>query len=111
MTAAASSPGASKGDKWPTPGRMMNSTHWRYGSELQRRFPKVRVNADRIFVKGGHVWTSAGITSGIDLTLALIEDDFGIEVSKAVARDIVVYHRASLGPGQRRAEIRTITPA
>jgi transcriptional regulator GlxA family with amidase domain len=57
----------------------------------------VRVNADRIYAKDGNVWTSAGITAGIDLTLALIEDDFGIDVSKAVARDMVVYHRRSGG--------------
>jgi transcriptional regulator GlxA family with amidase domain len=76
------------------------TTHWRYAAELQRRFPKVRVDADRIYVKDGNVWTSAGITSGIDLTLALIEDDFGAEVSKAVAREMVVYHRRSGGQSQ-----------
>jgi transcriptional regulator GlxA family with amidase domain len=76
------------------------TTHWRYAAELQRRFPKVRVSADRIFVKDGNVWTSAGITSGIDLTLALIEEDVGIDVSKAVAREMVVYHRRSGGQSQ-----------
>jgi transcriptional regulator GlxA family with amidase domain len=76
------------------------TTHWRYAAGLQRRFPRVRVDADKIFVRDGNVWTSAGITSGIDLTLALIEDDFGIEVSKAVARDMVVYHRRSGGQSQ-----------
>ena len=76
------------------------TTHWRYATDLQRRFPKVRVSADRIFVKDGNVWTAAGITSGIDLTLALIEDDFGIEVSKMVAREMVVYHRRSGGQSQ-----------
>jgi transcriptional regulator GlxA family with amidase domain len=76
------------------------TTHWRYAAELQRRFPKVRVSADKIFVKDGSVWTSAGITAGIDLTLALIEDDFGADVSKAVAREMVVYHRRSGGQSQ-----------
>ncbi|MBR0716888.1 GlxA family transcriptional regulator [Bradyrhizobium liaoningense] len=76
------------------------TTHWRYAALLQRRFPQVRVDADKIFVRDGRVWTSAGITSGIDLTLALIEDDFGIEMSKAVARDMVVYHRRSGGQSQ-----------
>jgi len=76
------------------------TTHWRYAAELQRRFPKVRVSADRIFVRDGNVWTSAGITSGIDLTLALIEDDFGVDISKAVAREMVVYHRRSGGQSQ-----------
>jgi transcriptional regulator GlxA family with amidase domain len=87
------------------------TTHWRYGAELQKRFPKVRVSADRIFVKDGHVWTSAGITSGIDLTLALIEDDFGIEVSKAVAREMVVYHRRSGGQSQFSAMLELEPPS
>jgi transcriptional regulator GlxA family with amidase domain len=60
----------------------------------------VRVNADRIFVKDGSIWTSAGITAGIDLTLALIEDDFGADVSKAVAKEMLVYHRRSGGQSQ-----------
>jgi transcriptional regulator GlxA family with amidase domain len=76
------------------------TTHWRYATELQRRFPKVRVNADRIFTKDDKIWTSAGITSGIDMTLALIEDDFGLDLSKAVAREMVVYHRRSGGQSQ-----------
>jgi transcriptional regulator GlxA family with amidase domain len=76
------------------------TTHWRYATELQRRFPKVRVSADKLFVKDGSVWTSAGITSGIDLTLALIEDDFGTDVAKAVAREMLVYHRRSGGQSQ-----------
>jgi transcriptional regulator GlxA family with amidase domain len=76
------------------------TTHWRYAAELQRRFPKVHVHADRIYAKDGHVWTSAGITAGIDMALALIEDDFGIDVSKAVARDMVVYYRRSGGQSQ-----------
>jgi len=87
------------------------TTHWRYAAELQRRFPKVRVDADRIFVKDGHVWTSAGITSGIDLTLALIEDDFGIDVSKAVARDMVVYYRRSGGQSQFSAMLELEPPS
>jgi transcriptional regulator GlxA family with amidase domain len=69
------------------------TTHWRYAAALQRRFPKLRVDADRIFINDGNVWTAAGITSGIDLALALIEEDFGAELSKAVAKDLVVYHR------------------
>ncbi|QOZ27787.1 GlxA family transcriptional regulator [Bradyrhizobium sp. CCBAU 51753] len=76
------------------------TTHWRYAAAMQRRFPNVRIDADKIFVRDGNVWTSAGITSGIDLALALIEDDFGIEMSKAVAKDMVVYHRRSGGQSQ-----------
>jgi len=69
------------------------TTHWRYAAALQRRFPKVKVDADRIYVKDGDIWTAAGISAGIDLALAMIEEDCGVETSKAVARDLVVYHR------------------
>lgn len=76
------------------------TTHWRYAALLQRRFPEVRVDADRIFVQDGDTWTSAGITAGIDLALAMIEEDCGAEVSKAIARDLVVYHRRAGGQSQ-----------
>lgn len=87
------------------------TTHWRYATELQRRFPKVRVSADKLFVQDGNVWTSAGITSGIDLTLALIEDDFGADVAKAVAREMLVYHRRSGGQSQFSALLELEPPS
>ncbi|HWU72838.1 MAG TPA: DJ-1/PfpI family protein [Sphingomonas sp.] len=76
------------------------TTHWRYAPEFQRNFPAIKVDADRIFVREDDVWTSAGITAGIDLALAMIEEDCGVEVSKAIARDLVVYHRRSGGQSQ-----------
>lgn len=76
------------------------TTHWRYAAELQRRYPAIKVDADRIFVREDDTWTSAGITAGIDLALAMIEEDCGTEVSKAIARDLVVYHRRSGGQSQ-----------
>jgi transcriptional regulator GlxA family with amidase domain len=76
------------------------TTHWRYSALLQRRFPMVRVEADRIFVQDGDIWTSAGITAGIDLALAMIEDDCGPDVSKAIARDLVMHHRRAGGQSQ-----------
>jgi len=76
------------------------TTHWRYAALLQRRFPEVRVDADRIFVQDGDTWTCAGITAGIDLALAMIEEDCGAEVSKAIARDLVVHHRRAGGQSQ-----------
>ena len=76
------------------------TTHWRYAAELQRRYPAIKIDADRIFVREDDIWTSAGITAGIDLALAMIEEDCGIEVSKAIARDLVVYHRRSGGQSQ-----------
>lgn len=76
------------------------TTHWRYARELQQRFPRLRVAADRIFVNDGAVWTSAGMTAGLDLALALIESDFGPALAKAVARKLVVYHRRGGGQSQ-----------
>ncbi len=60
---------------------------------LRREHPAVRVQADQIYVQDGHVWTSAGISAGIDLSLALIEADHGRDLSKAVARELVVPYR------------------
>ena len=87
------------------------TTHWRYAQLLQRRFPEVRVDADRLFVQDGDTWTSAGITAGIDLALALIEDDYGPDASKAVARDLVVHHRRSGGQSQFSTMLELEPPA
>jgi transcriptional regulator GlxA family with amidase domain len=67
---------------------------------LQARFPKVKVEEDRIFVVDGPVWTSAGMTTGIDLALAMVEQDLGADVARAVARQLVVYHRRAGGQSQ-----------
>ncbi len=76
------------------------TTHWRYGRELQRRHPKVKVEEDRIFIQDGKVWTSAGMTSCIDLSLALVEADADVEVSRNIAKNMVVYHRRAGGQSQ-----------
>jgi transcriptional regulator GlxA family with amidase domain len=76
------------------------TTHWSYASKLQMLYPEVRVEPDRIFIADGHVWTSAGMSAGIDLALALVENDFGQEVAKAVARNLVVYLRRPGGQSQ-----------
>jgi transcriptional regulator GlxA family with amidase domain len=76
------------------------TTHWRRSPSFQARFPKVRFEPDRIFVKDGPFWTSAGITAGIDLALALIEEDLGADIARAVARELVVYHRRPGGQSQ-----------
>ena len=76
------------------------TTHWRRAQTFQARFPAVKVEADRIYVKDGPVWTSAGITAGIDLALALIEEDHGGETAAQVARELVVYHRRQGGQSQ-----------
>jgi len=76
------------------------TTHWRYASELQRNYPAVQVERDAIFIQDGHIWTSAGVTSGIDMALALIEEDLGTAVSRTVAQEMVVYHRRPGGQSQ-----------
>lgn len=76
------------------------TTHWAHARRLQERFPKVRVDEDRIFIQDGNVWTSAGMSAAIDLTLALIEQDHGAEVARRAARRLVVYHRRPGGQSQ-----------
>jgi len=71
------------------------TTHWMFLDELRSRFPAVRVVDEGIFVKDGRVWTSAGITAGIDLALALVEEDHGHRVAMAVARRLVLFLRRS----------------
>jgi transcriptional regulator GlxA family with amidase domain len=58
------------------------------------------VEEDRIFVADGCVWTSAGMTAGIDLALALVESDLGVEIARTVARELVVFHRRARGQSQ-----------
>src|SRR5690606_1044743 len=69
------------------------TTHWRWAPVMQEKFPSVRVDGDRIFVNDGGIWTSAGMSAGIDLALALIEEDLGRELAQTVARMMVVYYR------------------
>lgn len=76
------------------------TTHWGYAREFQHRYPRVKVEQDRIFMTDGQVWTSAGMTAGIDLCLALVESDLGVEIARAVAKKLVVYHRRSGGQSQ-----------
>jgi transcriptional regulator GlxA family with amidase domain len=76
------------------------TTHWAYARDFQARFPKVKVEEDRIFIVDGPVWTSAGMTAGIDLALAMVERDLGAAAAKLVARKLVVYHRRAGGQSQ-----------
>ena len=76
------------------------TTHWRRCADMQRQFPDIIVEPDRIFVQDGKFWTSAGITAGIDLALALVEDDLGEEVARRSARELVVHHRRYGGQSQ-----------
>lgn len=76
------------------------TTHWSVAERLQAEHPHVAVNADAIFVRAGHVWTSAGVTAGIDLALALVEEDFGNALALQVATDMVVYLKRPGGQSQ-----------
>ena len=76
------------------------TTHWMFARELAARYPRIAVEEDRIFVADGPVWTSAGMTAGLDLALALVEADLGTTVARQVARALVMYHRRAGGQSQ-----------
>jgi transcriptional regulator GlxA family with amidase domain len=80
-------------------------THWSVCTDLGRRFPSVKVETDPIFVRDGPVWTSAGVTAGIDLALALVQDDLGRGVALAVARYLVVFLKRPGGQAQFSAAL------
>lgn len=80
-------------------------THWSFCADLARRFPAIRVEGDPIFVQDGPVWTSAGVTAGIDLALALVEQDLGRTVALAVARYLVVFLKRPGGQAQFSATL------
>jgi transcriptional regulator GlxA family with amidase domain len=76
------------------------TTHWSRSSDFSRRFPKVLLDSDRIFIKDGRIWSSAGVTAGIDLALALITEDLGERIARQVAQQLVVYFRRPGGQSQ-----------
>jgi transcriptional regulator GlxA family with amidase domain len=76
------------------------TTHWRFVEDLSRSFPTLKVNANALFLGDGHIYTSAGITAGIDLCLALIEEDYGRAAALTVARELVVFMKRPGGQEQ-----------
>ena len=76
------------------------TTHWSYCEEFAQRFPRIRVEPDPIFVSDGHVWTSAGVTAGIDLALVLVEEDLGRTMALSLARHLVVFLKRPGGQAQ-----------
>ncbi|MBV8536853.1 MAG: AraC family transcriptional regulator, partial [Alphaproteobacteria bacterium] len=76
------------------------TTHWEFCARLQREHPGIRVEADPIYVRDGRIWTSAGVTAGIDLALALVEDDLGRAVALQTARHLVVFLKRPGGQAQ-----------
>ena len=81
------------------------TTHWAWCTELARRFPTVTVESDPIFVRDGNVYTSAGVTAGMDLALALVEEDWGRQIALQVARNLVLFLRRPGGQSQFSAQL------
>jgi len=76
------------------------TTHWWNTRHFVSCYPKVKLEPDQIYVQDGNIWSSAGVTAGIDLALAMAAEDFGEEIAKDTARRLVVYHRRSGGQSQ-----------
>ncbi|MEU4312439.1 GlxA family transcriptional regulator [Nocardia sp. NPDC024068] len=86
------------------------TTHWKFTRELARRFPRIRVDSDAIFVRDGLVYTSAGVAAGMDLALALVEEDHGADVARRVAQSLLVYMQRAGGQTQFSAALAGPTP-
>jgi transcriptional regulator GlxA family with amidase domain len=76
------------------------TTHWRHADRLREKYPKIDVQVDSIFVRSGSTFTSAGVTAGIDLSLALVESDYGPDLAREVARELVVFMQRPGGQSQ-----------
>ncbi|MFJ3046635.1 GlxA family transcriptional regulator [Herbaspirillum chlorophenolicum] len=76
------------------------TTHWNWAAELQRQYPRLEVDAEPIFIRQGRIWTSAGVTAGIDLALALVEQDCGHKQAIATARQLVMFIKRPGGQSQ-----------
>ncbi|WP_414448412.1 GlxA family transcriptional regulator [Burkholderia sp. 22PA0099] len=85
------------------------TTHWAIAAQMQARFPDVLIESDRIFIVDGRIWTSAGMTAGLDLALAMVEKDLGMEVARSVAHRLVMPQRRSGGQTQH-AEMLELAP-
>jgi transcriptional regulator GlxA family with amidase domain len=82
------------------------TTHWRFAQDVARRFPKVTIDANAIFIRDGAFYTSAGVTAGVDLALALVEEDHGARLAIQVAREMVVHHKRAGGQQQYSEPLR-----
>src|SRR5689334_8773503 len=76
------------------------TTHWQRTQHFLKTYPKIKLEPDRIFVRDGNIWSSAGITAGIDLSLAMAAEDFGDEVARKTARQLVLHERRAGGQSQ-----------
>jgi transcriptional regulator GlxA family with amidase domain len=87
------------------------TTHWQHTRHFLSAYPQVKLEPDRIFVRDGNIWSSAGISAGIDLALALVAEDFGDDIAQATARQLVLYHRRSGGQSQFSSLLELKAPA
>jgi len=85
------------------------TTHWYFSREMQAMFPEIQVEDDRIYLIDGPIWTSAGMTAGLDLALAMVEKDLGPEAARSVAHKLVMHQRRSGGQSQH-SEILDLAP-
>ena len=76
------------------------TTHWQRTRQFVATYPNVKLEADQIYTRDGNIWTSAGITAGIDLSLAMVAEDYGDEIAQRTAKQLVLYHRRSGGQSQ-----------
>lgn len=83
------------------------TTHWAYADHFSRRFPDISVNSDSIYIQEGKVYTSAGAMASMDLTLALVEEDFGPELARTVARFLVIFLKRPGGQSQFSAQLQS----
>ena len=87
------------------------TTHWQRTRHFVKAYPKIKLEPDRIFVRDGNIWSSAGISAGIDLALAMAAEDFGDEIAQKAARQLVLYHRRSGGQSQFSSLLELKAPA
>jgi transcriptional regulator GlxA family with amidase domain len=87
------------------------TTHWQRTRHFLSAYPKVKLEVDRIFVRDGNIWSSAGISAGIDLALAMVAEDYGEEIAQQTARLLVLYHRRGGGQSQFSSLLELKAPA
>jgi transcriptional regulator GlxA family with amidase domain len=85
------------------------TTHWAFANALQTQYPEIQVEEDRIYIVDGPIWTSAGMTAGLDMALAMVEQDFGMELARLVAHRLVMHQRRTGGQSQH-SELISLAP-
>lgn len=85
------------------------TTHWAHAQNMKTLYPAIRVEEDRIFIIDDHVWTSAGLTAGLDMALGMVEKDLGTDIARNVAHRLVMHHRRSGGQTQH-SEMLALAP-